>query len=130
MVLTAKDLFDGYLVEFPELTDSGDPIVTVVETDFVVVRRCRQHRALNDVGLEEYDVVCLVRAYPDCNVPAGAEGTVLELLTGGGVPPACTVEFPKSVGTTEPWVTIAAADLEVVWRPGFGRFPGFGPESS
>lgn len=39
------------------------------------------------MGLEEYDVVRLLRAYPDYNAPAGAQGTVLVLLTAARAHP-------------------------------------------
>jgi Domain of unknown function (DUF4926) len=79
---------------------------------------------------EEYDVVRLLRPLPDYNAPVGAEGTVVMVLTANDLPRAYAVEFPESVGTNEPWFTIAEADLEVVWRQGVGWLPGFEPDSS
>jgi hypothetical protein len=79
---------------------------------------------------EEYDVVRLVHPLPDYNAPVGAEGTVVMLLAGKDDARAYAVEFPESVGTTEPWFIIEEADLEVVWRQGIGWLPGFGPTES
>jgi hypothetical protein len=123
---TTRDLPPAYEVEFPD-HGNADVTVSLREDDLEVVRRYRPHRGKNDVALEEYDVVQLVHAVPEYNAPAGAEGTVLLLLKAQGVPPGCAVEFPPAAGTTEPWFTIAAAELELVWRPGTGWLPGFGP---
>jgi Domain of unknown function (DUF4926) len=79
---------------------------------------------------EEYDVVRLLRPLPDYNAPVGAEGTVVMVLTDKDLTHAYAVEFPESVGTTEPWFIVEEADLEVVWRQGIGWLPGFGPDSS
>jgi hypothetical protein len=76
---------------------------------------------------EEYDVVRLRRALPEFNLPAGAEGMALIKHKAEGLPLAYEVEFPASVGATEPWMTILAVDLEAVWREGIGWLPGNGP---
>lgn len=77
---------------------------------------------------EEYDLVRLRRALPEFNLPAGAEGTALIKHKTKDLPLAYEVEFPESVGATQPWMTILGTDLEVVWREGIGWLPGFGPD--
>ncbi|MET0701223.1 MAG: DUF4926 domain-containing protein [Mycobacterium sp.] len=125
-----RDLPPAYEVEFPDDGSTNEFMVTLRASDLEVVRRCHPHRGKNDVAIEEHDVVRLVHAVPEYNAPAGAQCTVLLLVTAEGSPPGCAVEFAPAVGTTEPWFTIPAAELELVWRPGIGWLPGFGPAES
>jgi hypothetical protein len=65
---------------------------------------------------EEYDLVRVVRPFPEYNVPAGAVGTVVMVLEAEGRPSGYAVEFPESVPATEPWFVVEERDLEVVRR--------------
>jgi hypothetical protein len=74
----------------------------------------------------EYDVVRLLRPLAEHDLAAGSRGTVVVDYTqysGGALPPAYEVEFADSAGITENLVTISGDDLEVVWRPGYGKSP-------
>jgi len=68
----------------------------------------------------DLDVVRLLRALPEQDLPAGSEGTVVNDYQRHDVPRAYLVEFADSDGVTQALVTIAEADLEVVWRPDSG----------
>lgn len=67
----------------------------------------------------EYDIVQLLRALPEHNLHAGAEGTVVmdySEYSQGDVPPAFEVEFPVADGRTQAIVTVPEEHLEVVQR--------------
>jgi hypothetical protein len=68
----------------------------------------------------DLDVVRLLRAIPEHDLPVGSEGTVVNDFQRQDVPRAYLVEFADSDGVTQALVTIAEADLEVVWRPDSG----------
>jgi hypothetical protein len=68
----------------------------------------------------DLDVVRLLRAIPEHDLPVGSEGTVVNDFQRQDVPRANLVEFADSDGVTQALVTIAEADLEVVWRPDSG----------
>lgn len=69
----------------------------------------------------EYDVVRLLRALPEHNIPAGARGTVvMDYTTDPNEAPAYEVEFSDADGITRALVTLVEDDLEVVWRPESG----------
>jgi hypothetical protein len=66
---------------------------------------------------KEYDVVRLLRALPEHNLPAGSTGAVVMDYTEhstGDLPPAYEVEFTDSDGVTLALVTVSEDDLEVV----------------
>lgn len=65
-------------------------------------------------------MVRLLRAIPEHDLPVGSEGTVVNDFQRQDVPRAYLVEFADSDGVTQALVTIAEADLEVVWRPDSG----------
>jgi hypothetical protein len=68
----------------------------------------------------DLDVVRLLRAIPDHDLPAGSEGTVVNDYQTPDVPRAFLVEFADSDGITQALVTVAEDDLEVIWRPDSG----------
>ena len=61
--------------------------------------------------IEPFDVVALVTGDGARHLPAGAEGTVLEILRDG----ALEVEFSDDEGRTLHVGHYEAADLQVVW---------------
>jgi hypothetical protein len=74
----------------------------------------------------EYDVVRLLRPLAEHGLAAGSRGTVVVDYTqysGGALPAAYEVEFADTAGITQQLVTISGDDLEVVWRPGYGKSP-------
>lgn len=62
-------------------------------------------------------MVTLRRPLPEHDLPAGAQGAVVDDFQVEGVPPAYLVEFADSDGVTYALVHVAEDDLEVVWRP-------------
>jgi hypothetical protein len=76
---------------------------------------------------KEYDVVRLLRALPEHNLPAGSIGAVVidyTELSKRDLPPAYEVEFTDSDGVTQALVTVSEDDLEVVSRPESGSNAG------
>ncbi|CAN5720328.1 hypothetical protein BH10ACT9_BH10ACT9_44000 [soil metagenome] len=68
---------------------------------------------------QEYDVVRLLKQYPDQGLQIGATGTVVMDYSKHAVrdlPPAYEVEFADADGVTQALVTVPESDLEVVWR--------------
>lgn len=63
------------------------------------------------------DVVRLRRPLPEHDLPAGSQGTVVNAFPVDDRPPAYLVEFADPDGVTRALITVAADDLEVVWRP-------------
>lgn len=71
----------------------------------------------------EHDVVRLLRALPEHNLPAGSKGTVVVDYTqysDGALPAEYEVEFANSDGSAHAMFTVSGDDLEVMWRPGYG----------
>lgn len=58
------------------------------------------------------DVVALIHASPEHQLPAGAEGTVVEVFT----PDAYMVEFVDADGRTLALPTLASSSLQLVSR--------------
>ena len=67
----------------------------------------------------EYDVVRLLRALPEHDLPIGATGTVVidHSMHSTATSPAYEVEFVDADGFTRAVVTVPRDDLEVTWRP-------------
>jgi len=75
---------------------------------------------------KEYDVVRLLRALPEHNLPAGSTGAVVmdyTELSNTDLPAAYEVEFTDSHGVTQALVTVSEDDLEVVSPPESERIP-------
>ncbi len=72
----------------------------------------------------EHDAVRLLRPLAEHDLSAGSTGTVVVDYTEYSDGPAeYEVEFADSAGITQTLVTISGDDLEVVWRPGYGKSP-------
>lgn len=68
---------------------------------------------------QELDVVQLLRALPEHNLPAGSRGTIVmdyQKYSHHDRPPAYEVEFADSDGATLAVVTVSEDDFDVVWR--------------
>lgn len=72
-----------------------------------------------DVKPCEFDVVQLLRALPEYDLPVGSRGTVVMeygKYSNQDLPPDYEVEFADLDGATLAVVTVSGNDLEVVWR--------------
>ena len=79
---------------------------------------------------DDLDVIRLSRPLPKYDLPVGAKGTVVFAPPDQNASHSYLVEFADSDGVTEALITVREEDLEVIWRPGVGWLPGFGPDSS
>jgi hypothetical protein len=69
---------------------------------------------------QEYDIVRLLQALPEHNLPVGSRGTVVmdySRYSGGEAVDAYEVEFVAADGTTQSLVTVPGELIEVVTKP-------------
>lgn len=59
------------------------------------------------------DVVALKRAFPKYGLPAGSEGTVVEIFENPSH--AYLLEFADADGETQAMVVVGPEDVELVW---------------
>ena len=64
---------------------------------------------------DEYDLVRLVRSVPGRDIPIGAEGTIVMVLSAKGSPNGYLVEFPD-FPQPDITATLVQGDFEVVTR--------------
>jgi Domain of unknown function (DUF4926) len=65
---------------------------------------------------KDLDVVKLRSGIPDHDLPAGAEGTIVNDIQTEGLPRAYLVEFSDDNGITQALIHVPEDNLEVVWQ--------------
>lgn len=109
-----------------QLTEEEEADVREAVADLLAEFQAYELPLHSDEKPRENDSVRLLRTLPEHNLPAGSIGTVVvdyPKYSEGTMPAEYEVEFSGPEDRVSAMLTVAAADLTVVSRPGYGQPP-------